>query len=517
MSTILQLHNSGQYFHKKMFVYVEHTIQYISRMGLEFLIISILFDALLSVKSFWHFRVVSAFVAAVCSLIGVSILLYDRVDVVGGLILLVVIFRIIAYARIFHNQLHHNHLYSVTVRSFIFLDIALVSVFLLSSVPFTLATLEVLASLQLLTAFVLLGFIANSVHQTKYHPHEEYLSDKELPSITVAIPARNETDDLEACIESVLSSNYPKLEVIVLDDCSQGKKPAEIIKQHAHAGVRFLQGTQPPDDWLAKNYAYHQLTQEASGSYILFCGVDVRMSPSYLRILMNHMKLKKKRMISVLPLRLGSDIRSSFIQPMRYWWELALPRKFLNKPAVLSTCWVIDKKVLKRMGEFTAVKRSILPERYFARECVKHDTYSFIRADGELDIRTTKKPQSQIETAYRVRYPQFHNRLESILLYVLAIQVFLGLPYVLFIGSFVMAMPLVQMLSGLTILSLTIGHAIIVTISQPANASVALINLPFVALSEATISVYSMIKYEFSAVIWKGRNVCIPIMQQPKD
>ncbi len=486
-------------------------------MALEFLAISVLFDVILGFRVLWKFRYIWAFVAATTGLTGALLLVHPYTNAIYGLTLLVVAFKLIVYARVFYNQLHENHLYTVTLRSLIALNIALILTILFSPLHISVTFLEATAVLQLSVAIVLLSFIAHSIFQTKYHPHAEYLSDKELPTITVAIPARNETEDLAACVDSVLSSDYPKLEVLVLDDCSQGKKPAEVIKQHAHAGVRFLQGSPPPDEWLAKNYAYHQLAQEASGSYIVYCGVDVRMSPKYLRTLMTHVKQKKKRMISILPLRLGGDIRSSFVQPMRYWRELVLPRKFLNNPAVLSTCWVIDKKVLKKMGGFTAVKRSILPERYFAKNCVKHDTYSFIRADQELDIRTVKSPESQIQTAYRVRYPQFHNRVESTLFYVLGVQMFLLLPYVLFISTFTTSMPLVQILSGLTILTLTIAHAIILTISQPANASVAIISLPFVLLSEIAISIYSMLKYEFSSVIWKGRNVCIPIMMKQKE
>lgn len=483
------------------------------------LIASIAFDVLLSVRFFWNFRIVTIILSASLSLVATSIAMV-YLGMIGALVLLLLIlFRFIVFARVILNRLHKQHLLTSTKRSLLWLNS---SIILFIGIQLTidgiaLSFIEAAALLQLSFAFAICAFVANSIIQTKYHSHHQYLSDKELPTVTVAIPARNETDDLRECIETVLSSDYPKLEVLVLDDCSQGKKPADVIKQQAHAGVRFLQGTPPSDNWLAKNHAYQQLTDEATGSYIVFCGVDVRMSPSYLRNLITHMKHKKKRMMSVLPVRYQSHILSSFIQPMRYWWELALPRKLINRPAVLSTCWVIQKKVLKQLGSFHAVKKSIVPERYFARECVAHDSYSFIRANEHLDLRTLKQPEDQVHTAYRVRYPQFHSRIELVLLYIAFLGFFLIIPYALTLSAFIVSNTTLLVLSSLTIGLLTFSHLMIMTISHPANNLVAFFNLPFVVLSEMTLTIYSMLQYEFGSVTWKGRNICIPVLTEQQD
>ncbi|MCA1806896.1 MAG: glycosyltransferase family 2 protein, partial [Actinobacteria bacterium] len=399
------------------------------------LLIAIAFELLLAFRWFWSYRYTIVTISSVLNCYVIGLILLQPVNPWWLLGLLIIIFRLIVAGRVLGNRKQSDHLRNVTARSVAML----VSLQLLAWLATMLAryidwstVVTVLSLLQFIVSLSILGWIINSLLQTTYHKDSSLAyTDKELPAITVAIPARNETSELEACIDSIVASNYPKLEILVLDDCSQDKTPA-IIKQYAHAGVRFIQGATPPNTWLAKNYAYTQLAQEASGSYIVFCGVDVRMSPNFLRALITHIKQKKKRMISVLPIRLGGDFRSSFIQPMRYWWELALPRKFMNRPAVLSTCWTIDRKILESLGGFAAVKRSILPERFFARECVRHDSYSFIRANQGLDLRTTKSPVEQIRTAVRVRYPQLRNRPESILLFILGLQFLLLAPFVFF-------------------------------------------------------------------------------------
>src|SRR6185369_13096540 len=62
----------------------------------------------------------------------------------------------------------------------------------------------------------------------------------QLPTVSVCIPARNEDRVLTDCLAAVLASDYPKLEVIVLDDCSQDKT-AQVVRQFAHGGVQFIQ------------------------------------------------------------------------------------------------------------------------------------------------------------------------------------------------------------------------------------------------------------------------------------
>lgn len=481
--------------------------------------LSIAIDIAMLFKRLWPARNYLSHLSGSLTAVGLGAIAATEISFFSLLVMLIGAFRLMHLFRIARHAMHHRQLYQLSKRSAVWLGtIQFASLALLGYATMIHISTMVLivACLQLAIGLFFVGVVANSIHQTRFHGNRMYYADKDLPTITVAIPARNETTELKHCIDSVLSSNYPKLEVLVLDDCSQDKT-ADIIKQYAHAGVRFLKGTPPPKHWLAKNHAYEQLATAATGQYILFCGVDVRMSPSFLRDLVTHIKTKKKRMMSVLPIRFGTSLRSTLIQPMRYWWELAIPRKLINNPAVLSTAWIIDRKVLKRLGSFAAVKRSILPERYFARECVAHDTYAFIRADDHLDLKTSKEPSRQFQTAYRMRYPQFHRRIELILIYVLVLTFTFLLPMSLLVSSLLVASNLLLVISASTVATLVIAHTTIVNITHPGASFIALINLPLVITAEIAVAIYSMLEYEFGTVYWKGRNVCIPVMHQHAD
>src|SRR3546814_16754548 len=49
---------------------------------------------------------------------------------------------------------------------------------------------------------------AKNIIRTRFKLPATYLVDRELPTLTVAIPARNETKDLEECLRSVRSEEH---------------------------------------------------------------------------------------------------------------------------------------------------------------------------------------------------------------------------------------------------------------------------------------------------------------------
>ncbi len=428
--------------------------------------------------------------------------------------LLVLVFRVINYLRMAKGRIHQKHLRRASLRT----STSLAVLQLISIIPIWVnmpnADQFVIGLIVSQLVFALSAFILTmrSIQKTTHESKLKNYSDKELPTVTVAIPARNETKDLEECLRSVLANPYPKLEILVLDDCSQDKT-AEVIKSFAHQGVRFIKGAEPSDRWLAKNLAYDRLADEANGELILFCGVDVRFGPDAIRALVTTMLERNKKMISVLPRRLTSRITDVFVQPLRYWWELTPPRRYFNRPPVLSTCWLIDRKTLLGLGGFDAVSRSVLPEGYFAREIIKSDGYTFIRADDILDVQTRKSLGAQRDTAIRMRYPQIKKRLELALLITAGEILLMLLPFAVAISGLLVGFGAVQIAALISCILLSLTHVMIVQISNPANVLAAGFSFPFAVIIELILSYTSLFRYEFSTVEWRGRNICIPVMR----
>jgi chlorobactene glucosyltransferase len=376
--------------------------------------------------------------------------------------------------------------------------------------------LEALLALQLVCAVVLLRVSVKTWLHTRPSFTDTTLTDKELPSVSVLVPARDETDALQACLEKLVASDYPKLEIIVLDDCSANRRTPEIIRGFAHAGVRFIQGAVPDETrWLAKNQAYEELRLEASGSLLVFCGVDVQFGPGSIRELVEMMHHKHKDMLSVLPLRAEeARAEASLLQPMRYFWELCLPRRMFKRPPVLSSCWAIRAEALARDGGFEAVSRSVVPEAHFARQAVIGDRYSFVRANQQLAIISTKPASEQFETTVRMRYPQLHRRLELVALTTMVELLFLLGPMVGLALAWLIPHPTGFVVVWLISTVLLQAVYFLVAVRTKLNApwlSWAL--FPAAVVLDVVMLHVSMWKYEFGQVPWRGRNVCIPVMQ----
>lgn len=368
--------------------------------------------------------------------------------------------------------------------------------------------------LQLVVAVVLLWSVLRTLRKTAWPSTETHLSDRELPTVTVAIPARNETEDLQHCLETIIASDYPKLEVIVLDDCSQLKRTPEIIKQFAHDGVRFVQGNEPEDTWLPKNQAYARLAAEASGEYILFCGVDVRFERQTIRTLLTVMQSRQKQMMCIVPRRqITAYGHMSLIQAMRYWWELVPPRRSFQRPPVISSCWIIKRAALRKAGGFAAVSRSIMPEAHFAKSLLAVDGYSFVRSTDGLGISSNKAVADQRNTAIRMRYPQLHRRPEQVAMLSFLESMFLLAPFVLTVTGFWITIgPMAHGLAAGASLVLIAVYCCSSLSTRVNSWWFALIGQPLAVLTDIVLLHYSMYKYEFSRVDWKGRNVCIPVM-----
>jgi hypothetical protein len=427
-------------------------------------------------------------------------------------------YRLFNLARIIKGRMHQQYLwhvsYDTTIRLVGLQYLVLAGWFVATRYGLTVSeALISLAAVQLLTGIVLLQTVRGHAGRMRAAARIEKIRDDELPSLTVAIPARNETDDLHACITSLLASQYPKLEILVLDDCSQTRRTPEIIRSFAHEGVRFLEGQEPKENWLAKNQAYDNLASEASGELILFCGVDVRFEPGSLRQLVAFMIEKHKSMICLMPVNTLPSNAVPLIQPMRYLWEIALPRKLFNKPPVLSSCWLIRRDALERTGGFQAARRMVTPEAFFANQLIADDRYSFLTGGTAFGVTSQKRIPDQRDTAVRVSYPSLHRRPQTVAIFGLSYLAWIAVPVLLvwYVLAGTLASVWIAVALGLMAISVVM-YAETLKLAYGRIRLLDVISFPIAAALYVGLVNYSMYKYEFSEVVWKGRNVCVPVM-----
>ncbi len=464
-------------------------------------------------------QIIACLAALVCIIFASVALVVGFLNIFTALIGLISFYRAINLLRIIEGRMNLHYMYNVTLRTSVLFGlcqaIVLVVWFLLAERPVSANFwLGLVALFQIIAGGVAAISTFRTLKHTQAKNEDNNVASSELPSISVAIPARNETDDLYECLQTLVKTNYPKLEILVLDDCSQLKRTPEIIRSFAHAGVRFVQGDLPRDGWLAKNYAYEQLLHEASGEIILFCGVDTRFEPDTIRQMILAMKARHKKMMCVLPIRQSLNRwHIPLAQAARYFWELAPPRRLFNRPPVLSSFWAIYRQDIVKLGGFGAVSRAILPEAYFAKQLLSKDGYSFIRANEYLSVYSAKGSAEQRQTAIRTRYPQLHKRPETVLMVTITGFVCFISPYVVLAFALAGNISFAWIITAvINIVLCSVAYIAIAIKTKICSWHVALIGfLPTICTDFMYIH-YSLYKYEFSDIQWKGRNVCLPVM-----
>lgn len=139
------------------------------------------------------------------------------------------------------------------------------------------------------------------------------------PAVSVIVPARNEAHNIGRCLRSLLASEYPEFEVIMVDDGSTDETGA-IARRLAQEDERLVvvTGAAKPDDWAGKPWACWQGYQKAVGELLLFTDADTEHGPKLLGHAVGMLQSHKADLVTVMPL-----------QEMKTFWERQVQPFFL--------------------------------------------------------------------------------------------------------------------------------------------------------------------------------------------
>jgi glycosyltransferase involved in cell wall biosynthesis len=111
----------------------------------------------------------------------------------------------------------------------------------------------------------------------------------EWPLVTIIVPARDEGEKIEEALTSMLALDYPRFEIIAVDDRSADATGTVMDNLAARdARLRAVHITSLPEGWLGKSHAMHQAAQTARGDWLLFTDGDILFEPEALRLAITH-------------------------------------------------------------------------------------------------------------------------------------------------------------------------------------------------------------------------------------
>jgi cellulose synthase/poly-beta-1,6-N-acetylglucosamine synthase-like glycosyltransferase len=133
-------------------------------------------------------------------------------------------------------------------------------------------------------------------------------------TLSIIIPARNEEQNIEHCIQSILQNNYPThlFEIIVVDDHSEDNT-ANIVKKYATQNVKLISLTDFVTDTINsyKKKAIEVAIAQASGTLIITTDADCTVPKTWLQTIASLYEEKKPAFIAA-PVTI--DCGWSFIQ-----------------------------------------------------------------------------------------------------------------------------------------------------------------------------------------------------------
>jgi glycosyltransferase involved in cell wall biosynthesis len=171
------------------------------------------------------------------------------------------------------------------------------------------------------------------------------------PKVSIIVPARDEEAKIDAAMRSKLATDYPRLELIAVNDRSQdstGLLLDRLAAEDPRLTVVHLDSL--AEGWLGKSHAMHVAAARATGDYLLFTDADVFFARDLLRKAVAMCEARRLDHLALAP-RLEST----------GFFEKSLEVYFIAMLCIASQPWLVRtgwRMSYVGIGTFNLVRRS---------------------------------------------------------------------------------------------------------------------------------------------------------------
>jgi chlorobactene glucosyltransferase len=250
----------------------------------------------------------------------------------------------------------------------------------------------------LIWVFALVTLIAIAlicITNTLTFPRLRRATPAHAPIVSVLIPARNEADLIGQSVSRLLSQNYPHFEVIVLDDESTDGTPEQARQAAAgNSSFRIITGKPLAGGWLGKNWACHQLAEQAKGEILVFTDADVHWEPEALSAVIDLMGKTEADTFTVWPTQETQSWGERLVVPMMMFVIMGyLPEmcvRYVSWPvfaAANGQCMAFRREAYVQIGGHSTVQSNVIEDMGLAWE-TKRQGLRLVMSTGNKLIRT---------------------------------------------------------------------------------------------------------------------------------
>jgi chlorobactene glucosyltransferase len=196
------------------------------------------------------------------------------------------------------------------------------------------------------------------------------------PAVSVLIPARNEAANIASTVCNLLAQSYAgDYEVLVLDDHSSDGT-ARLARIAAGNDARFLllRSEPLPPGWLGKNWACHQLAQQAHGGILIFTDADVIWKPGAVDATVSALLNMSGDLLTVWPTQITLTWAERLVVPLMSFAVLAyLPVRWAHElpypsaAAANGQCMIFQRAAYAACGGHAAVRNRVLEDVLLAQ------------------------------------------------------------------------------------------------------------------------------------------------------
>jgi glycosyltransferase involved in cell wall biosynthesis len=202
-----------------------------------------------------------------------------------------------------------------------------------------------------------LGLLFLSYRQISFARNLQLLSDvmpaerSSWPKISLIVPACNEESTIGPALQSLLKTEYPNLELIVVNDRSTdrtGSIITELCSKNSKVQVVTVESL--PEGWIGKVHAQYQGFKQATGEWILFSDADVHFGKDTLKKAVTHCEQNHVEFLTLIPQILAYG----------FWIQVCITQ-FLSSGSLavdLKKIRNVKRKDAIGCGAFNFVKRS---------------------------------------------------------------------------------------------------------------------------------------------------------------